>query len=152
MASPNAQLILLAVAATAAALIAIRIVMSMIQRNPEKRERRRRVMLNTNGRLGDGFITDASDTVIYYSYSVHGVQYETSQDVSLLRDKLPEEPQRLIGYTNLKYAMNNPGNSILLCEEWSGLRAPVTLAASLTELALATGDPLAPPPEANPLQ
>jgi hypothetical protein len=30
----------------------------------------------------------------------------------------------------MKYDSNNPGNSILLCEEWSGLRVPAPLAQS----------------------
>jgi len=29
----------------------------------------------------------------------------------------------LVGVANLKYSPKNPANSILICEEWSGLRA-----------------------------
>jgi hypothetical protein len=58
---------------------------------------------------------------------VRGVQYTASQDVESLRERLPSDPERLIGVANLKYASNNPANSILICEEWSGLRAPVAL-------------------------
>jgi hypothetical protein len=64
------------------------------------------------------------ETAIYYNYSVQGVQYTASQDISMLRHQLPAEPERLIGVANMKYAVRNPANSILLCEEWSGLRAP----------------------------
>ena len=84
--------------------------------------------VNRQGRLGDAFITEASDTLIYYQYSVHGVQYAASQDISALRDRLPDDPERLIGLAHLKYAVRNPANSILLCEEWSGLRAPRRMA------------------------
>lgn len=98
--------------------------MRMLQTNPEKRERKRRLELHRHGRLGDALITEATEAMLYYSYSVRGVQYEASQDVSALRDRLPAEPERLVGPASLKYSSKNPGNSILVCEEWSGLRAP----------------------------
>lgn len=90
---------------------------------PEKRERQRRLVVNAQGRLGDALITEASDTALYYTYSVRGVQYAASQDVSGLRDWLPATPERLIGRAGMKYLTRNPANSILLCEDWSGLRA-----------------------------
>ena len=95
-----------------------------IRTSPEKRERKRRLELHQHGRLGDALITEASETMLYYTYSVRGVQYEASQDVSGLRELLPPEPERLIGPASLKYSSRNPGNSMLICEEWSGLRAP----------------------------
>jgi hypothetical protein len=78
--------------------------------------------VNRLGRLGDALITEATESVIYYTYSIRGVQYTASQDVTALREKLPAEPERLIGVASLKYAPKNPANSILICEEWSGLR------------------------------
>jgi hypothetical protein len=90
--------------------------------SPEKRERRRRLSVNLEGRLGEATITEATDTALYYSYSVRGVQYTTSQDISSLRERLPAEPDRVVGLASLKYAPKNPANSILICEEWSGLR------------------------------
>ena len=92
--------------------------------NAEKRERRRRLKINGIGRLGEAYITGFDETTLFYSYSAGGVQYETSQDISKLRDKLPAEPERLLGVAHMKYLLNNPANSILLCEEWCGLRAP----------------------------
>ena len=92
--------------------------------NATKRERRRRLEIHARGRLGEAYITGIDESTLYYSYSVGGVQYETSQDISNLRDRLPAEPERLLGVANLKYMLNNPPNSILLCEEWCGLRAP----------------------------
>jgi hypothetical protein len=90
--------------------------------NPEKRERKRRLAVNSEGRLGEATITEATDTALYYFYSVRGVQYTTSQDISALREQLPAEPDRVVGLASLKYAPKNPANSILICEEWSGLR------------------------------
>jgi len=90
---------------------------------PEKREVKRRLAINAQGRLGDALITEVGDDVLYYTYTVRGVQYAASQDASSLRDRLPAAPERLIGRTGMKYLTRNPANSILLCEEWSGLRA-----------------------------
>ena len=73
-------------------------------------------------------ITEASADALYYSYCIRGVQYTASQDITALRERLPAEPERLIGVASLKYASNNPANSILVCEEWSGIRAPARTA------------------------
>jgi hypothetical protein len=112
-----------ALTAVAAVLIALAVWLALrVRGTPEKREQRRRLNVHRIGRLGDALITEASDTVLYYTYTIRGVQYAASQDVSALRQHLPAEPDRLIGVAGLKYAPNNPANSILLCEEWSGLR------------------------------
>ena len=91
---------------------------------PPKKEQRRRLSVHERGRLGEAYITGFDEASLFYSYSIGGVQYETSQDISAIRDRLPTEPERLLGTANMKYMMNNPANSILLCEEWCGLRAP----------------------------
>lgn len=91
---------------------------------PEKRERKRRFSVSRTGRLGDAMISEATDTTLYYYYSVRGVHYTASQDVSALREYLPANPEKLVGVAGLKYSPKNPANSILVCEEWSGLRAP----------------------------
>jgi len=96
---------------------------------PEKRERQRRLAVHQRGRIGDAMIKEATGDALYYSYSVGGVQYEASQDITALRDRLPGEPERLIGWSGMKYAPNNPANSILICEEWSGLRGPAARSA-----------------------
>jgi hypothetical protein len=116
-----------ALSGVAVALVALAawIALQVKQRSPERRERKRRQQVNQRGRLGDALITEATGTTIYYTYSVHGVHYAASQDIFPLRDKLPAEPERLIGVVSMKYAVNNPANSILICEEWSGLRALV---------------------------
>jgi hypothetical protein len=119
--SPRAEIA--ALAGLAGILIAVAIVIALrVHGTPERRERKRRLHVNRQGRLGDALITEATDSVIYYTYSLRGVQYTASQDVTALREKLPPEPDRMIGVASLKYAPNNPANSILICEEWSGLR------------------------------
>lgn len=114
-----------ALCSLAAVLIALAIYIALrVRGNPEKREKKRRLHVNRTGRLGDAMIIEVSENALHYSYSIRGVQYEASQDISTLRERLPAEPDRLIGgVASLKYAPNNPANSILLCEEWSGLRA-----------------------------
>ena len=92
--------------------------------NPRDRERRRRLAVNQKGRLSEALITDVNDGILHYTYRVGGVSYAASQDVSALRDQLPDDPARLIGQAYLKYAPRNPANSILVCEQWSGLRKP----------------------------
>src|ERR1700720_3852665 len=96
---------------------------------PEKRERQRRLAVHHRGRIGDAMISEVTADALYYSYSVGGVQYEASQDITTLRHLLPAEPERLIGWSGMKYSPNNPANSILICEEWSGLRGPAARSA-----------------------
>ena len=111
--------------ALAAALAALAIwIARRMRATPEKRERLRRLSIHTTGRLGDAFLTAVDENLLHYTYKVRGVQYEASQDVSTLRDRLPSDPERMIGMVGMKYLSKNPANSILLCEEWSGLREP----------------------------
>jgi hypothetical protein len=95
-----------------------------IRRRPKDKEQRRRLEVNASGRLGDATILEITDDSIVYEYSVRGITYTASQDISKLRELIPGDIERLIGRpASLKYSSQNPANSILLCEEWSGLRA-----------------------------
>jgi len=105
------------------AAVAVYVVLR-IRRKPKDKEQRRRLEVNSNGRLGDATILEITGDAIFYEYSVRGITYTASQDISKLRELIPGDPQRLIGRpASLKYSSQNPANSILLCEEWSGLRA-----------------------------
>jgi hypothetical protein len=107
-----------------AAVAAAVYIVLRIRRTPKDKEQRRRLEVNSNGRLGDATILEIGDDSILYEYSVRGITYTASQDISKLREHIPPDPQRLIGRpASLKYSTQNPANSILLCEEWSGLRA-----------------------------
>lgn len=90
--------------------------------DPAERERRRRLSIHTRGRMGEAEITDVGDGVLYYSYTIRGVEYTASQDVSALKQMLPPDPAKLIGPATLKFLSRNPFNSIVVCEEWTGLR------------------------------
>lgn len=118
--SNSVQLILLVV--SAALVISGVYLFFRMRRNPMDREQRRRMAVNLHGRLGDAMITEVQDNVIFYEYSVRGVVYTASQDVSKLREHIPIDPDRLIGPVGLKYSTQNPANSIIICEQWSGLR------------------------------
>jgi len=115
---------ILVIAGVALALLVAGIVMIVrFRRQPKDKEKRRRQMVNMYGRLGDATITDLHSDTVFYSYSVRGVTYTASQDLSKLREQLPADPERLIGRAaSLKYWPQNPANSIVVCEEWSGLR------------------------------
>ncbi len=106
-----------------AALVIVGVyILFRIRKHPKDREQRRRLAVNLHGRLGDAMITEVHDGLVFYEYSVRGVLYAASQDVSKLREHIPIDPDRLIGPVGLKYSTQNPANSIIICEHWSGLR------------------------------
>jgi len=89
---------------------------------PQERERRRRAELNAIGKMGDATLLEVREDHVFYSYDVRGVEYTASQDVSALRELLPSDPSAVNGVVYVKYDPRNPANSMILCEEWSGLR------------------------------
>lgn len=127
---PGEQLALLAAIAIALIAAGVWIALSVTRKSPEKREKRRRQHVHEAGRLGDALITEVSGNFAYYTYSVNGVEYSASQDLSALSSLLPAEPERLVGVAHLKYLPRNPANSIVLCEEWSGFRGAATAAGA----------------------
>ena len=97
----------------------------------QEMERRRRGLLTATGRLTDGSIVDArtltgeeSDgpvpEVLLYRYRIAGVTYDCAQDVSILAERTAG--YRLDQPVQVRYDPRNPGNSIIVSEEWSGLR------------------------------
>ena len=119
--NPGLNLLYLAGATAAAASV---VVWAWRRRRltPGERERRRRIGIGRQGRMTDGLVTDTHDGVLYYSYSVHGVHYATSQDISGLLDRLPAGAAMLVGAATVKFLQRNPADSIVLSEEWSGFR------------------------------
>jgi hypothetical protein len=91
---------------------------------PEELERRRRVTLHRLGKMGDGEIIDVetASALIVYSYSVAGVIYTASQDMVALQSFLPQDVMTMVGPVSVKFDPRNPANSMVLCEDWSGLR------------------------------
>lgn len=89
---------------------------------PQERERKRRLDVNARGRTGNAILVDYRDGVFSYTYDVHSIEHTATQDIGTLRPLLPADPSTLVGRPAIiKYLGSNPANSIVLCEEWSGL-------------------------------
>jgi len=108
--------------------------------DPDEIERQRRAYLNQIGRIVEGQITDLVEVaedkarrkstkevdgrrkMVCYSYSISGVSYETAQDITSLEGRAGME-RIITGLpASIKYDPSNPSNSILLADDWSGLR------------------------------
>jgi hypothetical protein len=89
---------------------------------PEELERRRRELINQTGKIGDGEVLDLDGATILYSYSVAGVGYTVSQDVTGFMDLIPADRMVVLGPVSVRFLPRNPANSIVICEEWTGLR------------------------------
>ena len=114
----------LSVAAAAAATAAVSVIRLSIRRRltPAARERHRRLNVAAKGRMASATEFDVREEEMFYSYSVGGVEYSATQDVSSIREHLPKAAAALAGLATVKYISRNPANSIVVCEEWSGLR------------------------------
>jgi hypothetical protein len=101
------------------------------KKTPEQRETLRRNRISAEGRITDGTVLDVQELnsstgqplrMIMYTYDVAGVQYECSQDVTHL-PQFPDVHSYQIGVTaSVKYDPYHPGNSIVVAEDWCGLR------------------------------
>jgi hypothetical protein len=101
------------------------------RKTPEQLERERRIRISESGRITDGTVTDVSEValngsgemqLLIYQYDVSGVTYEASQDVTSLRHMVDLHSCRSGLMTSIKYDPSNPGNSIVIAENWTGLR------------------------------
>jgi len=59
--------------------------------------------------------------LLYYSYSISGVTYETAQDVTGMEERIHMSRVAAGQTASVKYDPANPSNSILLSDDWSGL-------------------------------
>jgi hypothetical protein len=113
----------LGAASLALAAVSVFLLVRTRRVSPEEKERRRRAAINQHRRAVEGFLHEASESSLYYHYELAGVEYSASQDVSALLEVLPGELSTLIGPVSVKYDPRNPANSIIICEDWSGLGA-----------------------------
>jgi hypothetical protein len=105
---------------------------------PEEMERARRLLLARSGRLVDGMLLDICEveapaksknerdrtlTMLVYSYRIGGVEYESSQDITDMRGVVDAAEVRAGFPCSARYQPGNPQNSIVVAEEWTGLRA-----------------------------
>ena len=116
--------------------------------NPEEEERKRRLYLNQIGRIAEGQIVELVERppesiearkglfgssarplkdmrprhLVSYSYLISGVTYQTAQDITGLESQIRLE-QLVAGQpASIKYDASNPTDSILVADDWSGLR------------------------------
>jgi len=115
--------------------------------SPEERERQRRAALVAHGKMGDATVLEIRGDLLLYSYDVRGVEYTASQDLSPLQAQLPADLTVVVGPVMVKYDARNPANSIILAEEWSGLRVIQPRAAGEDYSASAAPSPDAIPPK-----
>ena len=115
--------------------------------DPEEAERKRRLHLNQIGRIAEGHVVELVNHpaeeepsskglfgskakplgsqlrhIVSYSYSISGVTYQTGQDITGLESQVRLE--RLVAGqpASIKYDPSNPIDSILVADDWSGLR------------------------------
>lgn len=99
------------------------------RKSPAEKERERRLRINAIGRLCDGALVEVADLeqggrrvrLLHYHYSVRGVTYSTAQDISALRHIARIEKFSEGLPASVKYDPQNPPDSIVVCEVWSGL-------------------------------
>jgi hypothetical protein len=81
----------------------------------------------TGGRTGilsrrrDVAHSNGSQKLLYYTYAISGVTYETAQDITGLEERLHLSRVAAGQTASVKYDPSNPSNSILLADDWSGL-------------------------------
>jgi hypothetical protein len=136
--SANTWVIIAAGAFVAALLVAGLWLLLRRGPTPDERERARRYFLSHSGRVVDGMLLDICEvevpaksknvpgrtlTMLLYSYRIGGVDYESSQDVSELLSVVDAAQVRAGFPCSARYQPGHPQNSIVVSEEWSGLRA-----------------------------
>jgi hypothetical protein len=113
---------------------------------PEEIERKRRLHLNQIGRIAEGQVVElvahppeprgskglfsrarplaslSPRQFVSYSYAISGVTYQTAQDITGLESQVRFD--RLVAGqpASIKYDPSNPTDSILVADDWSGLR------------------------------
>ena len=101
------------------------------KKSDAERERERRLAVNAVGRMTDGALLEALNSrgdpknalLLFYQYSVSGVEYSAGQDISGLHGRVLSETYWPGADVTVKYDPQNPSNSIVVCEQWSGLHA-----------------------------
>ncbi|HEY1482464.1 MAG TPA: hypothetical protein VGF19_07075 [Candidatus Acidoferrum sp.] len=116
--------------------------------DPQESERKRRLHLNHIGRIAEGQVVELAEHppepaelkrgllgskaqpladmrprhLVSYSYAISGVTYQTAQDITGLESQVRFE--RLVAGqpASVKYDPSNPSDSILVADDWSGLR------------------------------
>jgi hypothetical protein len=141
----------LAVAMLGAIIAALAMIAYAFFRPPvdsEEEERKRRLHLNQIGRIAEGQVLDLVEHppeakearkglfgasarpladlrprhLVSYTYAISGVTYSTAQDVTGLESQIRLERVVPGQPASIKYDPANPLDSILVADDWSGLR------------------------------
>lgn len=108
----------------------------------EELEQARRRFLVQSGRLVDGMLLDVAEvdvgdgrklTMLIYNCRIGGVDYDCSQDVTALSAIIDARQVRAGFPCTVRYQPGNPHNSIVVAEQWSGLRAGLPVLAVFDE-------------------
>jgi len=112
---------------------------------PEEIERKRRLHLNQIGRIAEGQVVElvahppeprekrfgsrakplahlSPRQLVSYSYAISGVTYHTAQDITGLESQVRFDKLVAGQPASIKYDPSNPTDSILVADDWSGLR------------------------------
>jgi hypothetical protein len=118
------------------------------EENPEEIERKRRLHLNQIGRIAEGQVVELvahtpepreknkglfgsrprpltnlnPRQLVSYSYAISGVTYHTAQDITGLESQIRFDKLAAGQPASIKYDPSNPTDSILVADDWSGLR------------------------------
>jgi len=142
------NIIIAMAAAAVVAIVMIGYAFSRPAETTEAIERKRRLHLNQIGRIAEGQIVEFGEhppeplakpkplfgfgarplpdnqlrQLVSYSYAISGVTYHTAQDITGLEGQIRFE--RLVAGqpASVKYDPSNPSDSILVADDWSGLR------------------------------
>jgi len=116
--------------------------------DPEEIERKRRLHLNQIGRIAEGQVVELAAhapephlsgkrifgsrsrrpanlsprQLVSYSYNISGVTYHTAQDITGLESQVHFDKLVAGQPASIKYDPSNPTDSILVADDWSGLR------------------------------
>jgi hypothetical protein len=140
----------LVVALGGGAILALGLIVFAFMRpsvDPEEAERKRRLHLNHIGRIAEGQVVELNEHppapaqerrgflarsrplndnrprhMVSYSYSISGVTYHTAQDITGLESQVRFDRLMAGQQASVKYDPSNPTDSILVADDWSGLR------------------------------
>jgi len=146
--SPDWKLMLVMGGAAAAAIGMIAYAFFRPAEEPENIERKRRLHLNQIGRIAEGQVVElvahapeppekskslfgsrpqplanmSPRQLVSYSYAISGVTYHTAQDITGLEGQIRFERLVTGQPASIKYDPANPTDSIIVADDWSGLR------------------------------
>ncbi len=108
----------------------------------EELEVARRLFLTQSGRLVDGTLLDVCEipaedgrilTMLLYDYRIGGVDYECSQDITKMQEVVDAALVRAGFPCSVRYQPGHAQNSIVVSENWSGLRVSLPVVPDYEE-------------------